>query len=515
MNKRIRNIGRASLSIFKRIILVIVTLLLIALQALTLYSVIFTASQIQWLYILINIIGYCCVISLIDKDMVSSFKLIWIIIILIFPFVGTIFFITCGDGRTFPIRKVRKINEYLSQYMVKVNDLSTVKAFDETAYKHVSVVNNGCGFYPHTNTLVKYYSDIDLKLKDLLIDLKNATKYVFIEYFIISSGKMLDALMDVLEEITSRGVEVKIIYDDFGSKRGFKEKDLKRIKTMSPNLIITKFAPLGVSLNLAVNYRDHRKIVVIDGKIGYVGGDNIADEYANYITRFGKWRDNAIRMEGEAVDNLIFMFAETWYLSTKHKLEMNNYRTGYSVKTDNLVFPYDDGPTDSKNPAADLYTSMIQNAKKYIYISTPYFIIDQDFINNLILASKSGVDVKILIPGIPDKKTVYILTQAHFGKLLREGVKIYKYTPGFNHAKNFICDDKYATIGTVNVDYRSLYLHFENGVYIVNDETVNKLKQDFVKDIEQSTELTYEEWKKRKWYIKIYEFILKVFSTLM
>ncbi len=515
MKKKIRNTGRRTLSICKQIILILVTLLLIALQITVCYYVIFTASKIKWLYFIITILGYCCVISLIDKDMVSGFKLIWIIVILVFPFLGTIFYIACGNGRTFPNRKVKKIRNYLNQYLPKNIDITTIKEDDGIAYKHVAATNKGCKLPPHHNTQIKYYNDIGHKFNDMLEDIKKAQKYVFIEFFIISSGQLLSELINVLEEITLRGVEVKIIYDDFGSKRGLKEQDLKKIKRISPNLIITKFAPLGVSINLTVNYRDHRKMVIIDGKVGYVGGDNIADEYANLITRFGHWRDNAIRMEGEAIDNLVFMFAETWYLSTKVKLNLDNYRVSYQLMQDSLVYPYSDGPTDNRNPAVDLYVSMIQNAKNYIYISTPYFIIDQEFINSLVMASRSGVDVKILIPGIPDKKTVYILTKSHFGKLLREGVRIYTYTKGFNHAKNFICDDAYATIGSVNVDYRSLYLHFENGVYIFNDPMIQQLKQDFLDDCEQGKELTFEVWNKRKWYIKVFEFILKVFSTLM
>lgn len=515
MKKSFRNNGRKTLSIFKQIILVIVSLILIFMQIALLYLVLFTASHITWLYFLINIIGYCCVIALIGKDMVSSFKLVWIVIILIFPFPGTILYLTCGDGRTFPIRKVRKIEKYLSQYSSDVIDIEPIKKRDWIAYKHVSATLNSCGLSPHYNTQIKYYSDIDKKFKEMIEDIRKAEHYVFIEFFIISSGFMLNELIEVLKEVTNRGVEVKIIYDDFGSKKGLKESDLSRIKKISPNLIITKFAPLGATLNLKMNYRDHRKIVVIDGKVGYVGGDNIADEYANYITRFGHWRDNAIRLEGEAIDNLVFMFAETWYLSTKVKLDMDKYRVSYKRPSQSLVYPYCDGPTDNRNPAVDLYVSMIQNARDYIYISTPYFIIDQNFIDSIVMAKKSGVDVKILIPGVPDKKTVYILTKGHFGKMLREGVKIYTYTPGFNHAKNFICDDLYATVGTVNVDYRSLYLHFENGVYIHNDPMIEELKRDFLDDVSKSEELTYEMWKKRKWYIKILEFILKIFATLM
>lgn len=514
MKQNKRHIGRRTLSIFKQIILILVTLVLLALQLITLYYVIFTASKIKWLYFFVYLLGYICVIDLIGKDMVGSFKLIWIIIILIFPFVGTIFFITCGDGRTFPTRKIRKIKAYLKNYMVHDQDLTTEIELDDTASKHISILHNGCKLYPSSNTRLRYYKNIDNKFHDMLEDIAKAKKFIFIEYFIISSGIMLNRLIEALDKASNRGVEIKIIYDDFGSKTTLKHDDLKKLQTIK-NLKINKFAPFGLTLNITINYRDHRKMIVIDGEIGYVGGDNIADEYANYITRFGYWRDNAIRLEGKAVDNLVYMFSETWFLSTKEMLNIEKYRSNQDIESNNIVFTYSDGPTDDLNPAADLYLSIIQNAKKYIYISTPYFIIDQEFINNLVMASKSGVDVRILIPGIPDKKTVFLLTQSHFGKLLREGVKIYKYTPGFNHAKNMICDDKYATIGSVNIDYRSLYLHFENGVYVYDDKIISELKNDFENDLNISEEISYDAWKKRKWYVKVIGFILKLFSTLM
>ena len=238
-------------------------------------------------------------------------------------------------------------------------------------------------------------------------------------------------------------------------------------------------------------------------------------EYVNLKDKYGYWRDNAVRIEGEAVYNTLISFAESWYISTKEILDIAKYKSKKSIKTNNIVIPFMDGPTDKYNPASDIYTSITNNAKDYLYISTPYLIIDNEFLNHLCNASNSGVDVRILVPGIPDKKLVYILTQSHFGKLLESGVKIYKYTPGFNHAKNYICDDLFGVVGSINLDYRSLYLHFENGVYIYNDEEIKKMKENFLYDLSFSEEIKLEDWKKRKWYKKIIEFILKTFSPLM
>lgn len=512
--KKLRNVGRRTISIFKQIILIIITLALIALQIALIYGLLFEAANIQFLYIFIKVLGFICVVNLIDKEMISSFKIIWIIIILVFPFVGTIFYLFAGDERTFPKKKSRKVRSYVNTFIPSQKDLKSLKEEDDVLYKHVSVITRGCDFPYYRNTEVTYFNHIDEKVERMLEDIKNAKKYIFIEYFIISSGKLLDNLIEALTVASSNGVIIKICYDDFGSKTNLKAADIKRLKAI-PNLKLVKFAPLGFTLNLTVNYRNHRKTLIIDGEIGYMGGDNLADEYANYITRFGYWRDNGVRIYGEGVNNLIYMFAETWYLSTKEMLEINDYISPVKTQDNYVVMPYADGPTDNRNPAHDLYVSMINNAKDYLYISTPYLIIDRDFLNELIMAARSGVDVRILVPGIPDKKTVYLMSRSHFGELLKAGVKIYKYTPGFNHAKNFICDDKYGTVGSVNVDYRSLYLHFENGLFINDNEIVQEMRKDFEDSLKESEEITYEVWKKRPAISKIIEFVLKVFSTLM
>ena len=511
----IKRSERATLSILKKIILIIVSLILLAIQLLLIYLVFFKASHISWVYIIVRAIGLICVIAIFDKNIVGSYKLLWTILILIAPFIGTILFLLYGDERSFPKHKSRKIHRTIDKYL-PVNAYSDIiRKIDPVAYKHITIVNNGTHLPIYTRTDVTFYSDIEKKANDLLEDMKNAKRYIFIEFFIISSGKMLDSFIEVLNQKGNEGIEIKVCYDAFGSKSGLKKKDVNRLKQI-PNLTLVKFAPFGLSINIAVNYRDHRKLVIIDGNIAYMGGDNLADEYANYKTRFGYWRDNAVRIEGEAVENCLFLFAETWYLSTKKIIDMEKYKGNSSIpNTMNIVMPFGDGPTDSNNPACDLYNSITDNAKKYLYISTPYFIIDREFINHICAASKSGVDVRILVPGIPDKKTVYVLTQSHFGDLLKAGVKIYRYKPGFNHAKNYICDDNYAVVGSINVDYRSLYLHFENGVYLSNDKSILEMKKNFLDDLEKSEEIKLEDYKKRNIFVRAIAFIMKIFSPLM
>ena len=513
-NKRIRN-EWSTINIIKKLIYLVISLILLAIQLLLYYLVFIEASKNSWIYLFVSAIGFVCVISIFDKKMSSGFKLIWTIIILVFPFVGTILYLLYGNERSFQINKSKKIHKVMNNLVGEDHQLDKIKEIDSISYKHTLLTHYGSSMPVHTNTKTKYYSDIKEKHQDLINDLNSAKKYIFMEYFIFSSGVLLDEVINVLTKKGNEGVEIKIIYDDFGSKIGFRNKDLNRFRQI-PNLEIVKFEPLGITIKISANYRDHRKLAIIDGEIAYNGGDNIADEYANIKKRFGVWRDNAIRIEGEAVVNCLYGFAESWFLSTKKIIDINNYiSTTECEKTNNIVMPFCDGPTDRRNPAHDLYTSITDNAQKYLYISTPYLIIDSEFIEHICNACRSGVDVRILVPGIPDKKTVYLLTESHFGEILRSGGKIYKYTPGFNHAKNYICDDKYAVIGSINVDYRSLYLHFENGVYLSHDDSIINMKEDFLKAIEQSEEIEYMKWKKRPLRLKILQFILKLFSPLM
>lgn len=513
-NRRIRY-ERSTINILKKLIYFVISLILLSIQLFLYYLVFIAASKNSWIYLIVTIFGFICVISIFDKKMSSSFKLIWTIIILLFPFVGTILYVLYGNERSFPLYKSKKIHKVMSELIVRDNQLDKIKEYDSVAYKHTLITHYGTDLPVHTNTKTKFYSDIKDKHNDMIKDMKNAKKYIFMEYFIMSKGVLLNEIIDVLKQKGEEGVEIKICYDDFGSKLGLKKKDIKRFKEI-PNLEIVDFEPLGLTIKISANYRDHRKLVIVDGNIAYLGGDNIADEYANLKSRFGHWRDNAIRIEGDAVDNCLYSFIESWYLSTKKILSFDKYKfTGESETTNNIVMPFADGPTDRRNPAHDLYTSITNNAKDYLYISTPYFIIDPEFIGHICNACRSGVDVRILVPGIPDKKTVYLLTESHFGEILRAGGKIYKYTPGFNHAKNYICDDKHAVIGSINVDYRSLYLHFENGVYLSNDHTIKEMKEDFLSSLDKSEELTYEKWKKRPLYMKVLQFILKLFSPLM
>ena len=312
----------------------------------------------------------------------------------------------------------------------------------------------------------------------MLEELKKAEKFIFFEYFIVNHGEMWNSILEILEEKAKKGVDVRVMYDDLGClstlKSSYpKELDKKGIKCVAFN----KLKPFA---GVIMNNRDHRKILVIDGKVAFSGGINIADEYINKITKYGHWKDNAIRVKGDAVWNYTVMFLSIWnsfrhedgdYTKFKYKFD-NNINNGF-------VIPYGETPLDEEVTGEDIYLNIINQANKYVYIFTPYLIIDTDVINALNLAAKRGVDVRVVIPGIPDKKVVYTLSESYVEPLIKGGVKVYKYTPGFVHSKVFVADDNIATVGTINMDYRSLYLHFECGCYFENVDVIKDIKKRF------------------------------------
>ena len=376
-------------------------------------------------------------------------------------------------------------------------------------------LQNSTGFPSYSSSNAIFYKDTLDKHKSMIEDFKKAKRYIFLEFFIISDGNLLEEVIEVFQKKGEEGVEIYVIYDDVGSKPSLKRKTINRIKNI-PNLHINAFSPFGVNINPAINYRDHRKIVVIDGKIAYTGGDNLADEYIHLKERFGKWRDNSIKIEGEAVVNFVLLFLEMWYISSKETLKVEDYMPKEIEHFNNgsLIMPFGDGPTYLSNPTYSLFLNMISSAEQKIYISTPYFIIDKSFINSIVRALKRGVEVVLLLPHVPDKKGVFYMTRGHYDEILRAGGKIYEFTEGFTHAKNMFVDSKYAYIGTSNLDYRSLFLHFECGVFLVDDISIVEMEKDFVETIEVSKRITYESWKDRPFYQKVIAHLLSFFSPL-
>lgn len=360
-------------------------------------------------------------------------------------------------------------------------------------------------------------------LKDLLIELKRAKKFIFMEYFIIKPGMMWDSIHEVLIDKVKENVDVRIIYDDIGSL-GYLESDYYK-KLQKEGIKCYKFNPFYPILSGIYNNRDHRKITIIDGKIAYTGGINIGDEYINLKSPYGHWKDSAIKLNGPAVNNLTKMFLEMYNSISKNEEDIEKYiKLNIEENNNNLdnintdygfVHPFGDGPKPiyKEQIAENNFINMINNAKKYVYITTPYLIIDYNLTTSLRSAALKGVDVRIITPHIPDKKIIFNLTRSSYKYLLEAGVKIYEYTPGFIHQKSLIVDDNLAFVGTVNFDYRSLVHHYECGVILYNTDSIKDIYIDIKNIIDESQEITLSNFKMRK-IDKLISIILFIFSPL-
>ena len=506
---------------FRAIISILITILLLLLQLLFYYAAFFGINFLKGpspqayriIYSIVQVIGIYCVLKMYKKQINSAYKLSWTIFILLCPFLGTVSYLFFGNGRVLPKRRMNKMNKYIGAYPLK--DMEKIdEDIDPDFGLCAKALNKDSGYPLYTNTRTKFYGDALDKHNDMLEDLSKARKFIFMEFYIFGKGKIMEELLPILENKGRLGIEIKILYDDVGSILSRDKKIMEKLKSI-PNLSIHAYEPLSLAINPRVNYRDHRKIVVIDGNIAYTGGDNIADEYIHLRNRFGYWRDNAIRIEGNACESFTTMFIQMWYMASKEKLDIEPYRPAIHIEDGSICLPYGDGPLYENHPSYNLFMNMINLSKKSIFISTPYFIIDNRIVDALVLKSNQGVDVRILIPAIPDKKAVYLMTRAHLGPLLKSGVKVYLYKPGFNHAKTIVVDDKYGFIGTVNMDYRSLLLHFEDGVLLYDQEALHDMYEDFLYQVSDLETLDYESFKNRNIFIRLIELILLIFSPVL
>ncbi len=489
---------------------------LIILQILIGFLVIFGLLQsLPILEKLLWFVSFLAVLYIINIDVDAGYKMIWILIILVFPYFGGIIYFVFGDKQ--PSKKLLQLyNVQLKQIFKYNSKYKKVENVNHLTIKSQLHYIENEGFPVYQNTKVKYYALGDVNYIDIIEDLKNAKHFIFMEYFIVEQGEMFDEIVTILKQKVEQGVEVRFMYDDFGSlftlpSRYYKELQKYGIKCVA-------FNPLVPFLDFSMNNRDHRKITVIDGTIGYTGGINLADEYINVKERFGHWKDTGIRLEGEAVWNLTTMFLSSWNVSVQQNEEYSKYHpSNYDlVEYSNVgyIAPYGDSPLDESEVGQDVYLNIINQSREYLYIFTPYLILNETLSKALILACKRGVDVRIMTPGIPDKKTVFKVTRSYYPSLLEGGVKIYEYTPGFLHAKSFVCDDMVGVVGTINLDYRSLFLHFECGVYIYDNDVIKDIKEDFMLTLEVSNEITIDFAKKGKFH-SFLGAMLRIFAPLL
>lgn len=472
------------------------------------------------LSLIINILALAMVLSVIVNRDNPAYKLVWTVVILVFPVFGVFLYAAVGSS-DIPKRMNRNFNAINKRFEIyKAKDEEIIEELaEENPYikNQCSYISNYSGFGIYKNTDVKYFPETDVALEELLTQLSNAKKYIFMEYFTIEDSVIWARIEDILEAKVKEGVEVRIIHDDFGCIGKFNSKFKKRL--ISKGIKVKTFNPLIPIIYVFMNNRDHRKITVIDGIISFNGGFNLCDEYFNVNCHYGYWKDTCVMLRGEAVKNHIIMFLQMWNSISDTD---NNYDEFFKIEeytakdSDAIVAPFSDSPLDHECVGENVYLNIIRNAKDYVYIFTPYLIIDNEMMEELCLAAKSGIDVRIVTPGIPDKKIIYMLTKSYYPQLLEAGVRIYHYTPGFIHAKSYICDDEIGVVGTINMDYRSLYLHFECATYMYKVDALKDLKQDYLETFEKGEEVFLEVKTVRKSAISsLFKAVLRLFAPLM
>lgn len=469
--------------------------------------------------------GVCVALSIVavfwivNRSSEPAYKIAWIVPILIFPIFGGLFYLLFGGNRL--SKRTRRKMEGMDRKMAEVlgpdKKADSLITFGEDAVHQARYLERmaHCPVYGGTET--EYFPLGEDCFSRMVEELKKAERYIFLEYFIIEDGVMWDTILDILTEKVKAGVDVRVMYDDIGSMFTLPREYAAELekRTGIQCCVFNTFVPI---LSLRLNNRDHRKILVVDGKVAFTGGINLADEYINKKVRFGHWKDSAIMVRGEAAWSMTVMFLTLWdYTREIFTEDYDVFRPKWErpPKGVGYVQPYTDNPLDGEAVGQSVYLNLINKARRYVYITTPYLIVDDSMNTALCIAAKSGVDVRIMTPHIPDKKVVFEVTRAHYDALLEAGVKIYEYTPGFVHAKNFAVDDKYGTVGTVNMDYRSLFLHFEDGVWLCGDPTVRDIKADFLATLEYCQPITLEESRALPWWRKAYRAVLRVFAPLM
>lgn len=449
-----------------------------------------------------------------------AYKIVWTFVILLFPVGGlTIYFVF---GRSRMTRRTRERMEAKHREIAPL--LPRNQELEDEIYRRSKSVGRQSKYitewsdFPvYSNTSVGYYRCGEELFPDMLRDLRGAKHFIFLEYFIIADGVMFGEILKILREKVSQGVDVRLIYDDFGCVTTLPHKFFRQMRELGIQCEV--FNPLRPIMSIIMNHRDHRKILVVDGVVGYTGGMNLADEYINRKERFGYWKDNGVRLEGEAVWSFTLMFLETWHCLRRTSEDYEKYHPRIyqkePFKADGYVQPYGDSPLDSEKVGENVYMNIIGHARDYVYIFTPYLILDNEMLTYLRNAAKRGVDVRIVTPDIPDKPIIFWMSQSYYQRLLECGIRIYQYKPGFLHAKSFVCDDRIATVGSINMDFRSLYLHFECGVWMYGSGAVEAVKADSLETIAQSREITVDMCRATPWVKRVVLSVLRLIAPLV
>lgn len=495
---------------------IFLTVALILAQLIVLFTLIVGFSiDRQWVYVTFSIIAFLLILYVINMNNIDvSYKLAWILVLTVIPIIGPVLYIIFANKK---IPKALRLDteKVISRFKENLPDgHGLITAYGDP--NHLSsfqnyLVDNGAGCAIHTQC--NYFGMGDEMFPQLIKDLQSAKHFILMEYFIVSPGKIWDSIFEILKQKVAQGVIVKFIYDDFGTITTMPRHFLKDLRKAGIDAYC--FNPIAPFLIGAYNYRDHRKITVVDNQIGYMGGINLADEYANLKVRFGNWKDSAVRLEGEAVWNYTVMFLQEFEVLCGKTIDFNWYRQyGCTKESTALVTSFADAPTDDNNLGLDAHLTMLYDAKDYVYISAPYLLFNQSLLTAIIYAAKRGVDVRIITPYIPDKWYVHIVSQSYYARLIKAGVKVYEYTPGFIHSKTWVCDDIISIVGTTNVDYRSYYLNFECNTIITDQSFALSCRDDYLTTLNMCKAITLSECENQYLLKRVVTALCAVFAPL-
>lgn len=482
-------------------------------------TVTYLSDYATYIYTVLALLEVVSVIYIINSRGNPAFKITWILLIFVLPILGTAFylFMKIMPGTGLIERRLNTLTGLTAPFMKQDQETLEELRKSKPANANLAHYMSQQVFYPvHRNTAVKYFSTGEDKFEEMKIQLRKAEKYIFLEYFIVEEGEMWNTILDILIEKVKQGVEVRFMYDGMCSMFQLPyhyDREIRRY-----GIECKMFSPIRPILSSYQNNRDHRKICVIDGKVGFTGGINLADEYINVKERFGHWKDTAVMLEGEAVQNLTMLFLQMWDVTKRKPENYTKYLTPKSLEFKRelgYVLPYGDSPFDHENIGEQVYFHILNHAKKYVHIMTPYLILDNEMITTLTYAAKCGIEVIIIMPHIPDKWYAFLLAKTYYEELITAGVQIYEYTPGFVHAKVFVSDNDTATVGTINLDYRSLYHHFECGAFIYNNPVVWEIEKDFQNTLSKCQKVSLTELKTGKLAERILGKILRLVAPLM
>lgn len=460
----------------------VITAVLIIIQVVWLLALFMRlSSALPMINVVLRIMSLIAILHVIKSDIDPSYKLSWVLFISLLPLLGGLMYVIFSNKRPTHFAREKLNAELENTERYYTGRRSIIGDIDEPGARGMFKYLEACsGYRTCRNTKTEYFPVGEDMFERMIPELEKAEKFIFLEYFIINSGQMWDAILDVLKRKVAQGVDVRVIYDDVGCADYLPTNYYQTLRSYGIKAFaFNKFVPM---VSIVMNNRDHRKITVIDGKVGFIGGINISDEYINRKLRFGHWKDTGLMFKGAGVENLTLMFLEMWNAFENREGDYSDYvpeqYEEQGGSEDGYILSFSDNPLDDENISESIYCDILYNASDYVYITTPYLAIDSTMQNALCLAAKRGVDVRMITPGIPDKKMVYRLTRSYYATLIKAGVKVYEYTPGFVHAKSYVSDDKVGVVGTINMDYRSLYLHFECGTLMYDSPAVLDLRDD-------------------------------------